>query len=119
MKNHNKAIRETPKQQFALGERHPWNKGLTKETDERVRKHAEKQKRIITNLWKQKSYRESQITAILNAGRPTCYEKELLHIIQNRNLPFSHPPYHKHHIYILSSLLLILTSEQKTILKLL
>jgi len=40
-KEHNKAISETLKRKFALGELHAWNEGLTKEINERVRTNAE------------------------------------------------------------------------------
>jgi len=47
---------ETKKERFKLGLLEPWNKGLTKETDKRIKKNGES----VSNTWKRKSKREKK-----------------------------------------------------------
>jgi len=42
----------------------PWNKGLTKEDDERIRKLGEHNSRLMKKLWQNPEYREEQLKKI-------------------------------------------------------
>lgn len=71
----------------------PWNKGLTKEEDERVAKGAENTSKAIKELWKNnEEYRENNIHATLKAllKRPTSLETNVIDIIQRNNLPYKY-----------------------------
>ncbi len=80
-----------------------WSKGLTKETDERVRKNSEKLKGIPKSkehrkklseskkeLWKNKEFREKTIKAILKGllKRPTSFEQKISDLCLKYHLPF-------------------------------
>lgn len=82
-----------------------WNIGLTKETDLRITKHAKKLKnkkkskehkeklRIAAIIrWQDPEYRKKQIKAILKGlrKRPTSFEKQIINLCKEHNLPFKY-----------------------------
>ena len=68
----------------------PWNKGLTKEIDERVEQYAKKTSEIIRTMWKNDEYREKTVRATVKAllKRPTSLEKWFIQIIEKHSLSF-------------------------------
>ena len=78
----------------------PWNKNLTKETDERVRKYSEKTKELKNSKeWKEtkgKEYSEKMKNGgalkarMANRLSPNKPEKLLTNLIEKNNLPFNY-----------------------------
>lgn len=88
---------KTLKRRYALGEIQPWNKGLTIDTDSRIKPMSEEQKelrrKISREYWKKPEYRNKVIKNSLKAlfgNRPTSLEKKFIGLIDKYNLPFKY-----------------------------
>lgn len=71
----------------------PWNKGLTKETDDRLAKAGQKVSCTLKERWRtEPKFRERSLKAMIGGllKRPTCLEKKLIEIIEANNLPFKY-----------------------------
>lgn len=70
----------------------PWNLGLTKETDERVRNNGINTGFGLREKWKNSTFRKKQLAKILRGlfKRPTSLEKQIIEIITKYKLPFKY-----------------------------
>ncbi len=69
----------------------PWNRGLTKETDERVQKISEKLKG--RNTWSRGRHLSEETLHKMLKGRwkrPTSYERKIIKLISKYHLPFKY-----------------------------
>ena len=66
--------------------RKAWNKGLTKETDERVKKYAEKRKLNINEEEIIKLYQEKKLSSYKIAKKLNCSNVHILNVLKRNNI---------------------------------
>ena len=80
--------KETKKRKFLSGEIKVWNKGLTKDKDERIRLKEIKHSETILKKYQDKEYKERVLTGQFKTRKMTSYEKRLQDIITRNNLDY-------------------------------
>jgi predicted transcriptional regulator/very-short-patch-repair endonuclease len=95
-----KKISETIKKLYKEGKIKPWNKGLTKETHNKLREISEKISKTLkgynnpklselNKIWnKDPEFRKKQLKGLLK--RPTILEKIMINFFKEYNLPFKY-----------------------------
>lgn len=69
----------------------PWNKGLTKETDERVKQNGISNSITLKKQWKNLDFKEEKLKKMMSSNsKPNGSEKKVIEIIKKHSLPFDY-----------------------------